>query len=75
LYARYNIIAIDLDYKYAMVAGSNLDYLWQLSLEKTIPSAVITDYIGQAQSLGYDVSKLVWTKQDQLNAVPGSKNN
>jgi len=63
-YSGYNVIAIDPDYKYAMVAGNNLGYLWLLSREKTIPHAVVTDYLKQAQSLGYDVSKLVWTKHD-----------
>ncbi|TWR29628.1 lipocalin [Mucilaginibacter pallidiroseus] len=64
-YAGYNVIAIDKDYKYAMIAGNNLKYLWLLSREKTMPPAVVTDYLKQAQSLGYDVSKLVWTKHER----------
>ncbi len=63
-YAGYNIIAIDPDYRYAMIAGNNLNYLWLLSREKDIPAAIQTAYLKQAQNLGYDVSKLVWTKQD-----------
>ncbi|WP_316928917.1 lipocalin family protein [Mucilaginibacter paludis] len=62
-YAGYNVIAIDPEYKYAMVAGNNLDYLWLLSREKDIPAAIQTAYLKQAQNLGYDVSKLVWTNQ------------
>ncbi|TFF35968.1 lipocalin family protein [Mucilaginibacter psychrotolerans] len=64
-YAGYNVIAIDKDYKYAMVAGNNLEYLWLLSRETTIPPAIITEYLKQAKSLGYDVNKLVWTKHDK----------
>jgi apolipoprotein D and lipocalin family protein len=30
-YAGYNVIAIDKDYKYALIAGQNLKYLWLLS--------------------------------------------
>lgn len=63
-YAGYNVIAIDPDYRYAMVAGNNLDYLWLLSREKTIPAAIQTAFLKQATGLGYEVSKLVWTKQD-----------
>ena len=63
-YAGYNVIAIDKDYKYAMIAGNDLDYLWLLSRETSIPPAVVTDYLKQAQALGYNVNKLVWTKHD-----------
>ncbi|MBD1391586.1 lipocalin family protein [Mucilaginibacter glaciei] len=64
-YSGYNVIAIDKDYKYAMVAGNNLNYLWLLSRETTIPPAVISDYLKQAKNLGYNVKKLVWTKHDR----------
>ena len=63
-YAGYNVIALDKDYKYAMVAGNNLQYLWLLSRETTIPPAIVNQYLAQAKNLGYDVSKLVWTKHD-----------
>ncbi len=62
-YAGYNVIALDPDYRYAMIAGNNLDYLWLLSREKDIPVDILTAYLKQAKTLGYDVSKLVWTKQ------------
>jgi len=64
-YAGYNIIAIDKNYQYALVAGNNLDYLWILSREKNIPETVKADYLKQAQSLGYNTSKLVWDKHDK----------
>jgi len=63
-YSGYNVIAIDADYKYAMVAGNNLNYLWLLSREQDIPAKIKTAYLKQAVSLGYDVSQLVWTKQN-----------
>jgi len=64
-YAPYNVIAIDENYQYALVAGKNLDYLWILSKTPTILPAIRTDFLKQAQSLGYDVHKLVWTKHDR----------
>jgi apolipoprotein D and lipocalin family protein len=62
-YAGYNVIAIDQDYRYALVAGNNLNYLWLLSREKTIPKEIKETYLLQAQALGYDTAKLVWTNQ------------
>ena len=64
-YAPYNVIAIDEQYQFALVAGKNLNYLLILSRTPTIPAAVRTNYLKQAQSLGYDVRQLVWTKHDR----------
>lgn len=60
-YAGYNVIAIDPDYKYALIVGNNLNYLWLLSREKTMPEAYRTKYLVMAKSLGYTIEKLVWT--------------
>jgi apolipoprotein D and lipocalin family protein len=62
-YAGYNVIAIDPDYHYALVAGNNLGYLWILSREKSIPQTVKKDYLEKAEALGYNIDQLVWTKQ------------
>ncbi len=64
-YAGYNVIAIDENYKYALIAGKNLDYLWLLSREKTMPENIKQDYLQKASAIGYDTAKLVWVKQDQ----------
>jgi apolipoprotein D and lipocalin family protein len=61
-YAGYNVIAINADYRYALVAGNNLNYLWILSREKTIPAEVKTAYLKKARDLGYNVHELIWTK-------------
>jgi apolipoprotein D and lipocalin family protein len=53
----YNVVALE-DYKYALVAGKNLDYLWILSREKTIPENVKQNFITKAQEIGYDTSNL-----------------
>ena len=64
-YAAYNIIAIDDNYKYALVAGKNTDYLWLLSREKTMPEDVKNKYLDIARKAGYKVDELVWVKQDR----------
>ncbi|WP_255607066.1 lipocalin family protein [Pedobacter polysacchareus] len=60
-YAGYNVIAIDTDYQYALVAGNNLNYLWILSRTSAIPESVKEDYLAQAKKLGYRTEDLVWT--------------
>lgn len=61
-YAGYNVIAIDNDYKYALVAGRNLDYLWILSREKTIPDSIKDKYVQKGTELGYKVENLIWVE-------------
>lgn len=65
-YAGYNVIAIDKNYQYALVAGNNLNYLWILSRKTTIPESIKTSYLHKAKALGYDTDKLVWTKHSTL---------
>lgn len=62
-YAGYNVAALDSEYKYALVIGRNLDYMWLLSREKTMPAKVIDQYLEIAKGIGYDISRLVWVEQ------------
>jgi hypothetical protein len=64
-YSGYNVVALDPEYKYALVAGESLDYLWILSRETTIPDDVKESYLKIAQSIGYDTSDLVWVSHDR----------
>src|SRR5690606_39618725 len=64
-YSGYNVIAIDPEYRYALVAGESLKYLWILSREKTIPESVKAAYLRQAESIGYDTNKLIWVAHDK----------
>ncbi len=66
-YSGYNVIAIDKEYKYALVAGESLKYLWILSRETVIPEDVKNEYLMMAEKIGYNTSELIWvehTKQD-----------
>ncbi|MBN2544345.1 MAG: lipocalin family protein [Spirochaetes bacterium] len=63
-YSGYNVLAIDDQYKYALVAGKNLDYLWLLSRETTMPEDVKEDYLKKARKIGYDTSVLIWTEHE-----------
>ncbi|MEY2792167.1 MAG: hypothetical protein RJA76_159 [Bacteroidota bacterium] len=63
-YGGYNVVALDSNYQYALVAGEKLDYLWILSRQKTIPESVRKSYLELAQKIGFDTKALVWVKQD-----------
>jgi apolipoprotein D and lipocalin family protein len=63
-YSGYNILALDSEYKYALIVGENLKYMWLLSREKTMPEAIKNDYLKIAKDLGYDTSALIWVKHD-----------
>ena len=66
-YSGYNVIAIDNDYKYALVTGKNLDYMWILSRETAIPDDIKNNYIKIAEDLGYKTSSLIWTEHTTVN--------
>ncbi|OFY62167.1 MAG: hypothetical protein A2V64_00865 [Bacteroidetes bacterium RBG_13_43_22] len=63
-YAGYNVIALDSQYKYALVAGQSLKYLWLLSRETIMPEDIKQSYLKIAEDLGYDTSVLIWTEHD-----------
>jgi apolipoprotein D and lipocalin family protein len=64
-YGGYNVIALDDQYKYALIAGNSLKYLWILSRETSIPDDVRQKYLGIAENLGYDISKLIWVEHNR----------
>jgi apolipoprotein D and lipocalin family protein len=64
-YSGYNVIALDSEYKYALVAGKNLNYLWILSRETTIPEYIKQNYLKIAENLGYKTSELLWIEHDK----------
>ena len=64
-YGGYNVIAIDNDYKYALVCGNKLSYLWILSRETTIPEDVKQNYLAVAKRLGFNTSALIWVEHNK----------
>jgi apolipoprotein D and lipocalin family protein len=64
-YGGYNIIAVDSEYKYALVAGSSLDYLWILSRDTNIPHHIKSKYLNIAKAIGYNTEELIWVKHNK----------
>ena len=59
-YAAYNVLDVDADYRYALVSGSGLDYLWILSREPSIPEDIKNRFLKKAAEIGFDTGKLEW---------------
>ena len=64
-YSGYNVIALDEDYQYALVAGKNLKYLWILARGTTISDDVRERYLQIARETGYDTSALIWVEHNR----------
>ena len=64
-YGGYNVLAIDTDYKYALVAGGSLKYLWILSRETSIPEETKVKYLEIAENIGFETSNLLWIVHDK----------
>jgi len=63
-YSGYNVIAIDSEYRYALVAGKNLKYLWILARETTIPDSIKQEYLSLAEKYGFKTSELIWVEHN-----------
>lgn len=64
-YSGYNVVAIDKDYKYALIFGKNTDYMWILSRETTLPEEVKNNYLKLAKEIGYKTDDLIWVEHDK----------
>lgn len=62
-YGGYNIIALDPDYRWAMVVGPNRDYLWILARDKQLAPEVRASLLEKAKTLGLATEKLIWVAQ------------
>ena len=70
-YGGYNVVALDPEYRYALVAGSSLKYLWLLSRETSVPDQVKSDYLKIAEDIGYNTADLLWIEHDKSNIRQG----
>lgn len=64
-YGDYNVIALDKDYQYALIAGGSTKYLWILSRTTHIPDETRRDYLEIATKNGFDTTRLIWVKHDK----------
>lgn len=64
IWAGYNVIDIDEDYKYALVVGNSTKYIWILSRTKDIPESIKQRFLEKAKNIGYNTDDLIWVKHD-----------
>jgi apolipoprotein D and lipocalin family protein len=57
----YWVLKIDQDYQTALVGEPNKKYLWVLSREPQPNKAIVQEYLNYAQSIGYDLSDVIYT--------------
>lgn len=64
-YASYVVVILDENYRYALVSGPDRSYLWILSRTKELAPETLDNLVNKAKALGYDVSQLIYVKQNK----------
>lgn len=59
VWADYWVIAVDTDYRWAIVGEPGREYLWILSREPALDSKTFEDLKGRARMMGYDLAELI----------------
>lgn len=63
-YGAYNIVALDRNYQWSIVAGDNPNkYFWVLSRQPKLTNALKSEALKVANTLGVDPSTIIWVKQ------------
>lgn len=62
----YNILLLDTQYRYAMVAGTDRDDLWILSREPQLDKAIIDSLVAKAKEWGFPTTNLLFVEQKAL---------
>lgn len=63
-YGGYHVIALDPEYRYALVAGPSRNYLWLLSRTPKLENEKTESLLKIARELNYPVDNLIWVKQE-----------
>lgn len=61
-YGAYNVLVLDPQYRYAVVAGPNRDYLWILARARQLDPATLAVLVGRARGLGFATDKLIYVE-------------
>ncbi len=59
----YWIIDLADDYSFAVIGGPEREYLWILARTKTLPEPTMQEILERIKIQGYDIQKLIRTKQ------------
>ena len=67
-YGGYNVVALDPDYRWSLVVGPDLGYVWILARERQLAPAVRQQVLEKARSFGIEVDRLIWVDQSRPDA-------
>jgi apolipoprotein D and lipocalin family protein len=59
-YGGYHVFYLDPDYRWAMVAGPSMDYLWILARERELPREILRDLLETAAQAGFATERLIY---------------
>lgn len=69
-YGGYNILELDDDYRHALIAGPDRDYLWILARRPLLDEATYRALVSRARELDFPVDDLVRIAQDSSRYPP-----
>ena len=64
-YSDYNVMMVDENYQISLVGSKAEKYLWILSRTPEPDPALLQMILDEAESRGYDTSKLIWVDQSR----------
>lgn len=64
-YGGYHVVALDPDYRWALVVGPDRGYCWILAREKQLAPAVRDAIVERARGLGINTDALIWISHDR----------
>ena len=62
-YGGYHVVALDADYRWALVVGPDRGYFWLLAREREIDAGLRAQLVERARAFGIDVDRLLWVAQ------------
>lgn len=63
-YGGYNIIALDDDYQWSLVAGPSRDYLWILARSPELPEDTVAELVALARALDFPTEELIFVNHE-----------
>ena len=64
-YSEYNVMMVDENYQISLVGSKSDNYLWILSRTPVPDPDLLQSVLDEAESRGYDTSKLIWVDQSR----------
>jgi apolipoprotein D and lipocalin family protein len=63
-YGAYNVLVLDPQYRYALVAGPNRDYLWILARNRNLDPVTLATLVRRAREWGFATDGLIYVEHN-----------